>query len=450
MTSSKLRLRVGRDGSEAAASVLKRTSLSDLQVDPAVAARSADVFGEVLSPEIFVDRVIQEVRLNGDSALRKIANLLEGTVPSQFEITKDEIETAHEQVDGQLYADLQLAADRIRHFHEFQRRPSWLDISEGLGQLVGPLARVGIYAPLSTAGYPSSVLMAAIPALVAGVDEVLLCMPPRSDGSFKPEMVVAASIAGVKRIFKIGGAQAIAAMAYGTESVPKVDKVLGPGNIFVVLAKKRVFGDVDIDQLPGPTETLVVADGSAPAREVVADLLAQAEHDVLASAILITTSELLAAELPAILEEQLKTLQRAEIARNSLEARGGIVVVETVERALVLANNYAPEHLCLLVSAPWSYLPAVRHAGGVFLGHHSPAAAGDYIAGPSHIMPTGATARFSSPLSVDDFVKKTSVIALSAHQLAELGPAAARLARAEGLTAHAAAVEERLRSLPED
>ena len=459
-----LRLRVAQDGPEAATTVLKRTSLSDLEVDPAVAARSAAVFAapelrdllssagaapassdEALSPELFVERVVHAVRTAGDTALRLIAERLDGAVPADLETTPEEIAAAYQQVDEQFVADLRLAGDRIRRFHEHQRRLSWLDVDEGLGQLIRPLERVGIYAPLSTAAYPSSVLMAAIPARVAGVDEMVLCMPPRPDGRHQPEMVVAADIAGVDRLFKIGGAQAIAALAYGTESVPKVDKIIGPGNIFVVLAKKRVFGDVDIDQLPGPTETLVVADDTVPAGEVAADLLAQAEHDLLASAILITSSERLAAAVPPALEEQLGQLERAEIARESLERRGGIVVVASVERALVLANEYAPEHLCLLVADAWSHLPAIRNAGGVFLGRHSPEAAGDYVAGPSHIMPTGATARFSSPLSVDDFLKITSVIALSARQLAELGPVAARLARSEGLTAHAAAVERRLR-----
>ncbi len=460
---SPLRLRVVPDGPAAATTVLKRTSLSDLEVDPTVAARSAAVFDtpelrdllssvglppassdEALSPELFVERVVRLVRTAGDTALRAIAERLDGAVLADLETSSAEIAAAYQQVDEQLVADLRLAADRIRRFHEHQRRPSWLDVDEGLGQIIRPLERVGIYAPLSTAAYPSSVLMAAVPARVAGVAEVVLAMPPRPDGSHRPEMVVAADIAGVDRLFKIGGAQAIAALAYGTESVPKVDKILGPGNIFVVLAKKRVFGDVDIDQLPGPTETLVVADDTAPADEVAADLLAQAEHDPLASAILITSSERLAAAVPAALEEQLGQLERAEIACESLERRGGIVIVANVARALELANEYAPEHLCLLVADPWSYLPAIKNAGGVFLGRHSPEAAGDYVAGPSHIMPTAATARFSSPLSVNDFIKITSVIALSAHQLAELGPVAARLARAEGLTAHAAAVERRL------
>jgi histidinol dehydrogenase len=283
---------------------------------------------------------------------------------------------------------------------------------------------------------------------VAGVEEVLLCTPPQRDGRQRAEMLVAADVAGVHRIFKVGGAQAIMAMAYGTESVPAVDKILGPGNLFVVLAKRRVFGRVDIDQLPGPTETLVLADDSAGADEVAADLLAQAEHDPLASPLLLTTSAELAAAVGRAVEAQLATLPTAEVARASLAARGGAVVVESVEAGLALANAYAPEHLCLLVRDPWSYVGHVRHAGGVFIGSSSPEAAGDYVAGPSHIMPTGGTARFASPLSVDDFVKIISVFGLSQRRLEALGPTAARLARAEGFEAHARAIEQRLSPTP--
>ena len=461
---SPLRLRVVPDGPAAATTVLKRTSLSDLEVDPAVAVRSAAVFDtpelrdllssvglppasadEALSPELFVERVVRLVRTAGDTA-PPWPSPSDSTAP--FPPTWRRVRQRSPPPTNKLTSNWwRTSGSPLIGFDastSTSGAPPGSTLTRGLGQIIRPLERVGIYAPLSTAAYPSSVLMAAVPARVAGVAEVVLAMPPRPDGSHRPEMVVAADIAGVDRLFKIGGAQAIAALAYGTESVPKVDKILGPGNIFVVLAKKRVFGDVDIDQLPGPTETLVVADDTAPADEVAADLLAQAEHDPLASAILITSSERLAAAVPAALEKQLGQLERAEIACESLERRGGIVIVASVARALELANEYAPEHLCLLVADPWSYLPAIKNAGGVFLGRHSPEAAGDYVAGPSHIMPTAATARFSSPLSVNDFLKITSVIALSAHQLAELGPVAARLARAEGLTAHAAAVERRL------
>jgi len=437
-------LRIVRAGTPEAAELLRRVPLDELAVDPGVAARTAAVFGEPLTPEQFVERVRTEVRARGDAALRELSQKLEGASPESFETTRAEIEDAYRRVPPQLVADLRLAAERIMAFHRQQPRHSWIDYAEGLGQMVLPLERVGLYAPAGRAAYPSSVLMAAVPARAAGVDEVLLCTPPQPDGRQRAEMLVAADVARVDRIFKLGGAQAIMALAYGTESVPRVDKILGPGNLFVVLAKRRVYGAVDIDQLPGPTETLVVADDSADAGEVAADLLAQAEHDPLASPLLLTTSEPLARATQEAVEQQLATLSTAETARASLSTRGGAVLVESIAQALDLANAYAPEHLCLLVRDPWSYVGRVRHAGGVFVGGASPEAAGDYVAGPSHIMPTAQTARFSSPLSVRDFVKLVSVVGLSRERLQEIGPAAARLARAEGFEGHARAVEIRL------
>ncbi|HEX2037311.1 MAG TPA: histidinol dehydrogenase [Chloroflexota bacterium] len=441
-------LRIVKAGTPEAAALLRRVPLDELETDATAAARTAAVFGEPMSPAAFVARVEQEVRAHGDGALRRLSELLEGTVPDGFETSRAEIEAAYGQVPAQLVDDLRLVAERVAGFHRQQRRQGWLDYQEGLGQIIRPLQRVGLYAPAGRAAYPSSILMAAIPARVAGVEEVLLCTPPQRDGRQRAEMLVAADVAGVHRIFKVGGAQAIMAMAYGTESVPAVDKILGPGNLFVVLAKRRVFGRVDIDQLPGPTETLVLADDSAGADEVAADLLAQAEHDPLASPLLLTTSAELAAAVGRAVEAQLATLPTAEVARASLAARGGAVVVESVEAGLALANAYAPEHLCLLVRDPWSYVGHVRHAGGVFIGSSSPEAAGDYVAGPSHIMPTGGTARFASPLSVDDFVKIISVFGLSQRRLEALGPTAARLARAEGFEAHARAIEQRLSPTP--
>jgi histidinol dehydrogenase len=438
-------LRIVTAGTPAAAGLLKRVPLDELVTDEAVSSRTEAVFGAALTPEQFVERVRAEVRARGDAALRELSERLEGHCPTTFETPRSEIQTAYSRVSQQLVDDLRLAAARVEAFHRQQPRHSWLDFGEGLGQIVRPLERVGLYAPAGRAAYPSSVLMAAVPARVAGVEEIVLCTPPQADGSQRPEMLVAADVAGVDRVFKLGGAQAIVAMAYGTESVPRVDKVLGPGNIFVVLAKRRVYGAVDVDQLPGPTETLVVADETADSEEVAADLLAQAEHDPLASALLITTSASLALSVQSAVERQLASLPTAETARQSLAARGGAVVVDTVDAALALANDYAPEHLCLLVRDPWSYVGRVRHTGGVFVGGDSPEAAGDYVAGPSHIMPTGRTARFSSPLSVADFVKRISVIGLQRRRLEEIGPAAARLARAEGFEAHARAVEVRLR-----
>lgn len=438
-------LRIVRAGSVAATALLRRVPLDEMVTEPAVAALTEQVFGQALTPEQFVERVLREVRQGGDAALRELSQRLEGTAPEALETPRSEIEAAYSEVSPQFVADLRLAAGRVADFHRQQRRGSWIDFDEGTGQMVRPLQRVGLYAPAGRAVvYPSSVIMSAVVARVAGVDEVLLCTPPRRDGRQRPEMLVAADVAGVHRVFKVGGAQAIIALAYGTETVPRVDKILGPGNIFVVLAKRRVFGTVDIDQLPGPTETLVLADDTADAEEVAADLLAQAEHDPLATPLLLATSETLALRVQVAVERQLVSLPTADTARAALANRGGAVVVEGIEDGLRLANAFAPEHLCLLVRDPWSHLGQVRHAGGVFVGSSSPEAAGDYVAGPSHIMPTAGTARFASPLSVDDFVKIVSVVGLTPARLAEIGPVAARLARVEGFEAHARAVEARL------
>ena len=439
-------LRIFRVGTPEATGLLRRVPLDEVVTDASVTAQTEAVFGKALSPEQFVERVRSEVLARGDHALREISERLEGSGPERFETTREEIAAAYERVPAALVDDLRAAAQRVAAFHRKQPDGSWLDYAEGLGQMRVPLERVGLYAPAGRAAYPSTVLMTAVPAKVAGVSEILMCTPIRRDGRQSAEMLVAADISGVDRIFQLGGAQAIMAMAYGTESVPAVDKILGPGNLFVVLAKRRVFGAVAIDQLPGPTETLVLADESADADDVAADLLAQAEHDPLASAILITTSRELAESVGAAVERQLVDLPTAETARASLVARGGVVVVASVEEGMRLANEYAPEHLCLLVKEPWTWVGRVRHAGGVFVGDSSPEAAGDYVAGPSHVMPTARTARFSSPLSVDDFVKTISVVGLSRERLAEIGPVAARLARAEGFEAHARAVEVRLRS----
>jgi histidinol dehydrogenase len=436
-------LRVFRAGTAEAEALLRRVPLEEMVPDPQVNARTAAVFGEELSPEAFVERVRQEVRSRGDAALREITQRLDGVAPAAFETSRKEIARAYDEVSPSLVDDLRLAAERVAAFHHQQQRRSWIDFQEGTGQMVRPLERVGLYAPAGRAAYPSTIIMSAVVARVAGVEEVVLCTPPQPSGRQRPEMLVAADVAGVQRIFKVGGAQAIMAMAYGTETVPRVDKVLGPGNLFVVLAKRRVFGAVAIDQLPGPTETLVLADETADPDDVAADLLAQAEHDPLATPLLLTTSAALAEAAQVAVERQLEDLPTAATARESLGSRGGAVVVESVEDGLRLANAYAPEHLCLLLRDPWAYVGRVRHAGGVFVGSASPEAAGDYVAGPSHIMPTGGTARFASPLSVDDFVKIVSVVGLSAGRLAQIGPTAARLARAEGFEAHARAVEAR-------
>jgi histidinol dehydrogenase len=341
---------------------------------------------------------------------------------------------------------LKTAADRIRAFHQKQVRTSWIDFDEGgaLGQIIRPLERIGIYTPGGSALYPSTLLMTAIPAKVAGVNEVIVCSPPGPDGTVAPVILAAAWVAGVDRLFQVGGAQAIAAMAYGAGPIPHVDKIHGPGNIFVVLAKQRVYGTVAIDALPGPTETLLVADGSADPTLTAADMLAQAEHDPMASAILVTTSHDLAEAVIGELEDQSASLPRGDIARQSLSTNGLVVIVPSVKDAVDLANTYAPEHLCLLLDDPWSAVPLVKHAGGIFVGEHSPEALGDYTAGPSHVMPTGGTARFSSPVHIGDFTKVISVAAVTQETLKKLAPATMALARAEGLEGHARAIEKRI------
>lgn len=435
------------DMDEARRTVLRRRLFEDLTVAPPVQASLDRNFGPGTTPAQAVERIIADVRQEGDGALLHYSRMIEGVELDAITVTRAEIDAAYAQLDGALVDALRLAAAEIERFHRKQVRQSWVDWSaEGaLGQLSVPLERVGVYAPGGTAPLPSSLLMAAVPARVAGVDEIVVCSPPQRDtGQISPLVLVAADIAGVQTIYKLGGAQAIAALAYGSESVRRVDKIVGPGNLFVVLAKRAVYGVVDIEALPGPTETLVIADASAGPRLVAADLLAQAEHDTLASAILLTDSPELAAEVQAEIGRQLEELSRAEIAATALQRQGGIVVVPSIADAIRLSNEYAPEHLCLLVQEPWQYVGLVRNAGGIFLGERSFEVLGDYIAGPSHIMPTGGTARYASPVNVDDFRKIISLIGLNETALQRLGPAAARLATAEGLTAHAAAVRRRL------
>jgi histidinol dehydrogenase len=342
---------------------------------------------------------------------------------------------------------LRLAAQRIESYHRRQPAISWIhnDDDGVVGQLVRPIERVGVYIPGGTAPLPSSLLMTAVPARVAGVNYLAVISPPQRDSGLPhATTLVAADIAGVDAVFVAGGAQAIAALAFGTETIPAVDKICGPGNLYTTLAKRQLFGMVGIDGLPGPTETLVIADESADPELAAADLLAQAEHDVLASAILLTPSRSMAEQVQAAVMAQLETLERAETAAVAVTRNSGIVVTDSLHQAFELANRYAPEHLCLLIHDPWSYLGQVRHAAGVFLGERSFEVLGDYVAGPSHVMPTGGTARFASPINVLDFVKLVSVIGLNEQALQAIGPAAATLARAEGLTAHAAAVTRRL------
>ncbi len=442
-----LSIRVFHDTDQARSFILRHRRLEETELPPRVQAGVQQVFGANLTAGEVVDRIIADVRSNGDTALFHYTRAIDGAALDRLEVSQEEITAAKAAVPQDVLEALELAKAQIETFHRRQLRTSWVHFDDdgALGQILRPMERVGVYTPAGRAPYPSSLLMSAIPARVAGVSEIVVCAPPGRDGTISPLILAAAEIAGVDRVFKLGGAQAIAALAYGTDSVPRVDKIVGPGNIFVVLAKRRVFGEVDIDQLPGPTETLVIADGSADPRLCAADLLAQAEHDPLASAILITTSANLAESVERELTTQLPVLERAEIAGESLATNGAIAVVPDLETAFDLANAYAPEHLCLLLANAWQHVDRVHHAGGIFVGESSPEVLGDYTAGPSHVMPTGQTARFSSPINVEEFLKIISVIGINQRGLRRLGPAAATLARAEGLTAHARAVERRLR-----
>ena len=439
-------MRVIRDKEVAKSTLLKRLPFESPPISAQMKQRIKEVFAEELDSEGAVKRVISEVRARGDVALFNYTKKLDGVELRELEVSREEIVRSYTQVKEELISALNLAAQRVRSFHAPRWHQSWVEFGEGgLGQLIRPLERVGIYVPGGTASYPSAVLMTAIPAKMAGVEEIIMTTPPQEGGIISPAILVAADIAQVDRIFKLGGAQAIAALAFGTESIPRVDKICGPGNIFVLLAKRLLYGVVDIDGLYGPTETVIIADGTASPSICAADLIAQSEHDVLASAILITTSSELADEVNQEVERQLAELQRRQIATESLEASGGIIVVDSVKEAIELVNYYAPEHLSLMVKDSWSYLSKIKNAGGIFLGESSAEALGDYIAGPSHVMPTGGTARFSSPLNLAHFFKVTSLVALDKEALSLLGPPAATIARSEGLEGHARALEARLK-----
>lgn len=441
-----VRLRVARSLEDGRRLLLDGRSLDQLSAPPSLAGRILSTFGEVLTPSQVVERIVAAVRDEGDAALERYSLMIDGVFQRPLEVGPGEMQDAHERVPTALCSAMKVAAERILDFHRKSMRRSWIDASPAgvFGQLIRPLGRVGVYVPGGSAAYPSSLLMSVLPARAAGVQEVVVATPPSRDGTVPPAVLVAAELAGVSAVYKVGGAQAIAAMAYGTESVPRVDKIVGPGNLFVALAKKMVSGTVGIDAITGPTETVVVADESAELEHVAADLLAQAEHDALAQAVLITDCPRLVDGIAGEIERQLASLQRASLARESLETRGAVVLVRDMVEAVQLANDYAPEHLCLLVADPWSLLDSIRAAGGIFLGPHSVEALGDYVAGPSHVMPTGGSARFSSPLTVDDFVKASSLFAVSQEGLRALGPMAVEIALAEGLDAHAASIRGRL------
>ncbi len=408
--------------------------------------RNTEIFGEVLTAHQVVARIIAEVQQTGDYGIRKFTELYDGRKPGDLEVPRADWDAALHRIDPELRTALELAASRIRAFHEKQKNESWFDAGElGIfGQVIRGLQRVGIYTPGGSAALPSSLLMTAIPARVAGVEEVIIAAPPKGDEGIPDVILAAAAIAGVDRVFAIGGAQAIAALAHGTETVPQVDKICGPGNIFVALAKQQVSGTVAIDQIAGPTETLVIADDSADLELVAADMIAQAEHDPVASAILVTTSERIANGIAAELDAQAAALPREQIIRTSLQANGVVALVDSIEEAVECANAYAPEHMCLLVSDPWSLVAMVRNAGGIFVGENSPEALGDYTAGPSHVMPTSGTARYSSPTNVRDFQKIISLAAGNQAAIDALGDATVRIARAEGLDGHAASITRRL------
>jgi histidinol dehydrogenase len=438
-------MRIVRGADAGRQSILKRERLEEQELPLGVRELIFRSFGKELSALEVVSRVVRDVRDDGDDAVKYFNQAFDGAFTPELRVSDDEIRSARSQVPAETVEALEFAARRIRTYHERQLRGGSATFTQdGLGQVVRPIEKVAVYTPGTVAVLPSSLLMTAIPARVAGVEEVYALSPAGADGHVHPLKLVAAEIAGVDAVFKAGGAQGIAAAAYGTDSIPRVDKICGPGNIFVTLAKRSVFGDVGIDALYGPTETMVIADESADPALVAADLIAQAEHDELASPILLTPSFFLAEEVQREVGRQLASLERGKIARAAFENRGGCVVVADVDEAIELANEYAPEHLCLNIDDAMAYAGKVRNAGGLFLGESSPEAVGDYTAGCSHVMPTGGSARFSSPLGVQDFLKVTSVVGIDDDRFEELGPPAAALARAEGLTGHALSIERRL------
>mgnify|MGYP000863961438 FL=1 len=387
-----------------------------------------------------VSEIINNVMMNGDKAVREYTIKFDGKAPDAFEVPKEELTALTADCDPEFIATLKKAADNIRNFHERQKQQSWLTTKDNgviMGQRIRGLKRVGLYVPGGTAAYPSSVLMNAIPAKIAGVSELIMVTPPGKDGKPNPDIMAAAAIAGVDRVFLMGGAQAVAALAYGTESVPKVDKIVGPGNIVVATAKKLLYGTVDIDMIAGPSEILVLADESANPKFLAADLMSQAEHDKLASAILITTSDKLAEDTIKEIYRQVEELSRKDIIEYSLDNYGVIIVCDTMERAIELANELAPEHLEVCCENPMEYVGKLDNAGSVFLGNYSPEPLGDYFAGPNHVLPTSGTARFFSPLSVDTFVKKSSFIYYTDDALQNDSDDIIRFANTEGLTAHA-------------
>lgn len=434
-------------GLEAVEKLLKKPAFDQVELNPRIREANKKLFGADLTAAEIVDKIVGDVRRDGDEAVIKYTKLIDRTefTPEEFVVTEAEYEAAYQEADPAVVDSLRKAAENVRRYHQEQKPNSWMtyrDKGSILGQSVIPLDRVGIYVPGGTAAYPSSVIMNAMPAVVAGVKEIIMMVPPKN-GKINPYVLVAAKEAGVSKIFKIGGAQAIAAMAFGTETIPRVDKITGPGNIFVTLAKKAVYGHCDIDMLAGPSEILIVADKTADTAYTAADMLSQAEHDMLASSIVITDSPELAEKVAVEAEKQLKVLPREEITRASLDRNGMIIITEDIMQAVELANVSAPEHMEVLTEQPFQLLPYIRHAGAVFLGAYSPEPLGDYFAGPNHVLPTGGTARYYSVLNVETFMKRTSIISYTQEQLDAVSDDVIRLAEAEGLQAHANAVKLR-------
>lgn len=423
--------------------IAKADGVSERELINQLKARSGEIDRKVTSA---VTDILNNVKQNGDDAVREYTLKFDGHMPSKFEISREEIDSSPDKCDRDFILALYKAADNIRDFHARQKQQSWLEPKQNgviLGQRIRGLKRVGVYVPGGTAAYPSSVLMNVIPAKIAGVKEIVMVTPPQKDGTANPDILAAAKIAGVDRVFLMGGAQAVAALAYGTQSVPKVDKIVGPGNIFVATAKKLLYGTVDIDMIAGPSEILIVADKSANPKFLAADLMSQAEHDKMASAILLTTSEETANETAKELSRQMQTLERKDIIEQSLKDFGAIIVCKDISEAVDFANELAPEHLELAVENPMEYIGRVDNAGSVFLGHYSPEPLGDYFAGPNHVLPTSGTARFFSPLSVDSFIKKSSFIYYTEPALSEAKDDIIKLAETEGLTAHANSIKVR-------
>ena len=432
------------DSQTARQTILKRTPPDEFPVSARVMDNIEKLFGERLTAEAAVTRILKDVRTRGDSALQDWTKRLDSLDLKPAPVSMALIQSALDSISPAQRDALEKAAARVEAFHKKQPLTSWFtnELGGTVGQIIRPIQRVGLYVPGGTAPLPSTVLMSAIPARVAGVKEIVVVTPPNrafanAEVPIDPIILAACAIAGVDEVYPLGGAQAIAALAYGTETIRPVDKIFGPGNLFVTLAKRQVYGVVGIDGLAGPTETVVIADDSANPSWVAADLLAQAEHDLLASAILLTPSQTLIQKVQAEVAEQIEQRSRADIIVASLENRGGAVLTRDLDEAIDLANEYAPEHLGLSVSEPWRWVEKVTNAGGVFMGEHSFEVLGDYLAGPSHVMPTGGSARFASPLNVWDFVKIVSLVALDGKTVQSIGPIAATLAQSEGLDAHA-------------